>query len=158
MNSSTLRDKGFVEFVPIKQLSFSAIPLDKLVVLVLSDISSTEKSTSDILFIGKSKKPAKRIFAGYFAGYGGKTSKKINSKLFKEGYLEKVSVSWMLSDDPKEAQKQLLEEFKREHGQYPEWNSSSKKVEKPSKIVKKKTQVHPSKMSPKPAKATKSPA
>ncbi len=154
MNSSTLRDKGFVEFVPIKQLSFSAIPLDKLVVLALADSSSTEKSTSDLLFIGKSKKPAKRIFAGYFAGYGGKTSKKINSKLFKDGYLEKVSVSWMLSDDPKAAQKQLLEEFKKEHGQFPEWNSPSKKAEKPT-VVKKKMQAHPTK---KPAIVTKSPA
>jgi hypothetical protein len=152
MNSSTLRDKGFVEFIPIKQLSFSAIPLDKLVVLALADSSSAEKSTSDILFIGKSKKPAKRIFAGYFAGYGGKTSKKINSKLFKDGYLENVSVSWMLSDDPKAAQKQLLEEFKKEQGQYPEWNSPCKKAEK-QVLVKKKIQAHSSK---KPTKTAKS--
>ncbi len=152
MNSSSLKEKGFTEFVPIKQLSFTAVPLDKPVVLAIAENSPSGKPESDIIFIGKSKKPAKRIFAGYFAGYGGKTSTKINSKLFKDGYMEKVSVSWMLSDDPKTAQEQLLEEFKKEHGQYPEWNSNSKKAENP-RVEKKKMRAHPSN---KPAKATKS--
>jgi hypothetical protein len=136
MNSLTLKEKGFVEFHPIKELSFSLIPLDKPVVLALVDKSLSGKPSSDILFIGKTKKPAKRIFAGYFAGYGGKTTKRINAKLVKDGYMEKTMVSWMLSDDAKTAQETLLEDFKKEHGQYPQWNTLSKKPEKDSKPKK----------------------
>jgi hypothetical protein len=136
MNSLTLKEKGFVEFHPIKELSFSVIPLDKPVVLALADKSLSGKPTSDILFIGKTKKPAKRIFAGYFAGYGGKTTKRINAKLVKDGYMEKIEVSWMLSDDAKTAQEKLLEDFKKEHGQYPQWNVLAKKTEKDSKAKK----------------------
>ena len=139
MNSLTLKEKGFVEFHPIKELSFSLIPLDKPVVFALADKSLVGKPTSDILFIGKTKKPAKRIFAGYFAGYGGKTTKRINAKLVKDGYMEKTMVSWMVSDDAKAAQAMLLEDFKKEHGHYPQWNTSSKKQEndsKPKKPVK----------------------
>jgi hypothetical protein len=136
MNSLTLKEKGFVEFHPIKELSFSLIPLDKPVVLALVDKSLFGKPTSDILFIGKTKKPAKRIFAGYFAGYGGKTTKRINAKLVKDGYMEKTLVSWMLSDDAKTAQEKLLEDYKKEHGQYPEWNTVPKKTEKDSNTKK----------------------
>ncbi len=141
MNSLTLKEKGFSEFVPIKQISFSAIPLNKPVVLALSDNTTTGKPTSDILYIGKSRKAPKRIFAGFIAGYGGKTTKKINAKLLKEGYMEKVSVSWMLNEDPKAAQEELLEEFKKEHGKYPEWNTSNKKAEQPQ-TTKKRAKHH----------------
>jgi hypothetical protein len=135
MNALTLKEKGFVEFQPIKELSFSLIPLDKPIVFALADKSLSEPA-SDILFIGKTKKPAKRIFAGYFAGYGGKTTKRINAKLVKDGYMEKIMVSWMISDDAKNAQAKLLEDFKKEHGDYPEWNTLSKKPEKESKVKK----------------------
>jgi hypothetical protein len=78
------------------------------------------------LFIGKSKKPSKRVFGGYLAGYGGKTTRKINSMLLNDGYLEKVTISWMISEDPKLSQQELLENFKKEHGEYPAWNLSKK--------------------------------
>jgi len=42
------------------------------------------------------------------------------------GYIEKVAVSWMLSDNPKATQEELLENFKKEHGEYPAWNFSKK--------------------------------
>ena len=135
MNSLNLKERGFVEFHPIKELSFSIIPLDKPVVFALADTSLSGKPTSDIVFIGKTKKPAKRIFAGYFAGYGGKTTRRINTKLVKDGYMEKIAVSWMLSDDAKATQKKLLEEFKKEHGQYPLWNASTN-TSKPTKLKK----------------------
>lgn len=154
MNSLTLKEKGFVEFHPIKELSFSVIPLDKPVVLALADKSLAGKPTSDILFIGKTKKPAKRIFAGYFAGYGGKTTKRINAKLVKDGYMEKIVVSWMLSDDAKAAQEKLLEDFKKEHGVYPEWNTLAKKNEKDAKT--KKVEKAPSKKPVKPIKPSSS--
>jgi hypothetical protein len=69
------------------------------------------------LYIGKSKKPSKRVFGGYLSGYGGKTTRKINSILLNDGYLEKVTISWMISEDPKLSQQELLEKFKKEHGE-----------------------------------------
>ncbi len=129
MNSLTLKEMGFVEFVPLKELSFSTTPNSKGSVLVLADTTLAGSQNTDILYIGRTKKPAKRIFGGYLAGCGGKTSRKINSKLLEEGFIEKVAISWMLNDDPKMAQKELLENFKKEHGEYPMWNSSKKKSE-----------------------------
>ena len=126
MNSLTLKENGFAEFVPLKGISFSTLPNDKSSVLILADCSLTGKPTSDILYIGKSKKPSKRVLGGYLSGYGGKTTRKINSMLLNDGYLEKVTISWRLSDDPKVTQKELLESFKKQHGEYPAWNVSKK--------------------------------
>ena len=126
MNSITLKEKGFAEFMPLKQLTFTSLPYNKASVFVLADCSLMGKPTSDILYIGKSKKPIKRIFGGYLSGYGGKTTRKINSMLLNDGYFEKVAVSWMLSDNPKLAQQELMESFKKEHGEYPVWNVSKK--------------------------------
>jgi hypothetical protein len=126
MNSLTLKDDGFADFVPLKVLSFSALPSDKNIVLVLADCTTSGKPASDILYIGKTKKPLKRVFGGYLAGYGGKTTRKINSLLLNDGYLEKVAISWMQSDTPKLEQQELLESFKKEHGDYPAWNISKK--------------------------------
>ena len=126
MNSLTLKENGFAEFVPLKGISFSTMPNDKSSVLILADCTLTGKPTSDILYIGKSKKPSKRVFGGYLSGYGGKTTRKINSMLLNDGYLEKVVVSWMQSDNPKVAQQELMENFKKDHGEYPAWNVSKK--------------------------------
>jgi hypothetical protein len=144
MNSLTLKEKGFAEFVPLKGISFSTLPNDKNSVLILADCTLTGKPTSDILYIGKSKKPSKRVFGGYLSGYGSKTTRKINSMLLNDGYLEKVSISWMVSDDPKVAQQELLESFKKQHGEYPVWNIS-KKV---SKIPQPKTKAAPKVVKP----------
>ncbi len=126
MNSLSLKESGFAEFVPIKSLSFSVLPSDKGTVLVLADSTIAGKPASDILYIGKSKKPSKRVFGGYLSGYGGKTTRKINSMLLNDGYLEKVNIGWMISEDPKASQQELLEKFRKEHGEYPAWNVSKK--------------------------------
>jgi hypothetical protein len=42
----------------------------------------------------------------------------------------------MLSDNPKSAQQELLESFKKEHGEYPSWNASKKTSEKPQPATK----------------------
>lgn len=136
MNSLTLKEKGFAEFVPLKTITSSTMPKDKSIVLILVDYTLTEKPDSDILYIGKTKKPTKRVFGGYLAGYGGKTTRKINSMLLNEGYLEKVAISWMESDNPKLAQQELLESFRKEHGQYPVWNTSKKAPTKPKPTPK----------------------
>jgi hypothetical protein len=146
MNSLTLKESGFAEFVPIKSLSFSILPKDKGSVLILADSTLSGKPASDILFIGKSKKPSKRVFGGYLAGYGGKTTRKINSMLLNDGYLEKVTISWMISEDPKLSQQELLEQFKKEHGEYPSWNVSKKVPPKPQptpKVAPKVTKSRP---------------
>jgi len=126
MNSSNLKEKGFTESLPLKGLQFSSLPFNKGSVFILADVTLSGKPTSDILYIGKSKKPTKRIFGGYLAGYGGKNTRKISSKLFDEGYIEKVAVAWLLTEDPKMAQQELLDSFKKEHGEYPLWNQPKK--------------------------------
>ncbi len=136
MNSLTLKENGFGNFILLKDIEFTSLPYNKNSVLVLADCTLTSKPTSDILYIGKSKKPTKRVLGGYLAGYGGKTTRKIHSMLFNDGFIEKVAVSWMQSDDTKTAQKELLEHFKKEHGDYPAWNISKKVAVKPKQPVK----------------------
>ncbi|MGD0203184.1 MAG: hypothetical protein ABSC20_04680 [Candidatus Bathyarchaeia archaeon] len=146
MNSLALKENGFTEFVPLKGLFFSSLPFNKGSVLILADTTITGKPASDILYVGRSKKPTKRTFGGYLAGYGGKTTRKINSKLFDDGYIERVAVSWMLSDNPKAAQQELLESFKKEHGEYPAWNASKKtsvKSQPTKKVAPKVGKVRP---------------
>jgi hypothetical protein len=140
MNSLSLKENGFADFIPLKDLQFTDLPSNQNSVLVLADSTLTGKPTSDIIYIGKSKNPAKRIFGGYLAGYGGKTTRKIHSRLVDDGNIEKVSISWIQDNNPKMAQKNLLQTFKKEHGQYPTWNtqktSSASPPQKASKIVK----------------------
>jgi hypothetical protein len=148
MNSLTLKENGFVEFVPLKGIAFSNLPDNKGSVLVLADSTLTGKPSSDILYIGRSKKPAKRILGGYLAGYGGKTTRKVNSKLINDGYIEKVTVSWMLSDNPKLAQLELLESYRKDHGEFPPWNAPKKATKKPQptpKAAKPRTARKPAK-------------
>ena len=135
MNSSTLQQKGFSEFVPLRELPFSSLPYNKASVIAIADFTLTSKPTSDILYIGRSKKPTKRIFGGYLAGYGGKSTRKINATLLNDGYLEKVAVSWMLTDKPKAEQRELLDSFKKEHGEYPAWNATKKNTPKSQPAV-----------------------
>lgn len=142
MNSITLKEKGFGDFVPIKALTFSNLPSNKASIIVLADSTLTDKPTSDILYIGKTKKPAKRVFAGYLCGVGGKATRKINTRLLNDSYLEKISLSYMLTDTPKVTQKELLESFKKEHGEYPAWNVTKKDVAPAKPAPKAAAAVH----------------
>ena len=132
MNSKTLIETGFVEWFPLKTLTHSNLPADKGSVIVLVDKDLSGKPESDILYIGRTKKPAKRILGGYLAGYGGKNTKKINQMLFDEGYIEKVAISWMPTDKPRIMQEELLAKFKEAHGEFPVWNAKKRNV-KPEK-------------------------
>lgn len=152
MNSSTLQEKGFGKLVPLKELAFSSLPLNKGSVLIIADSTLTGKT--DILYIGKSKKPAKRVFGGYLAGYGGKATKKIHNKILNDGYIEKISLSWMISENPKTTQQELLESYKKEHGAYPAWNIQNKapqKAQPAPKIAKPPAARKQPKQPPKPA-------
>jgi hypothetical protein len=131
MNSKTLIETGFSEWLPLKTLTFSNLPADKGSVIVIVDKELSGKPESDILYIGRTKKPAKRIMGGYLAGYGGKNTKKINQMLFDEGYIEKAAISWIFTDKPRIMQEELLAKFKEAHGEFPIWNSKKKLNLKP---------------------------
>jgi hypothetical protein len=131
MNSQTLTKSGFSAFLPLRELSLAKLPKEEGHVLVLIDNTLSGKAESDILYIGRARKPARKVLGGYVGGFGGKTSKRINRALFNDGYIEKVSVGLMASKNPRTAQRELLERFRSEHGSYPVWNSPSKKSGKP---------------------------
>ncbi len=144
MNSKTLIETGFSECIPMKNLSFSVLPSDKSSVIVIFDKELSGKPESDILYIGRAKRAAKKIMGGYLAGYGGKNTKKINELLFDDGYIERAVVSWNLTDKPRQMQKALLTKFEEDHGNLPLWNAKKK--------LSGKTKVSP------PAKPKKAPA
>jgi len=131
MNSKTLIETGFSEWFPLKTLTHSNLPSDKGSVIVIVDKELSGKPESDILYIGRTKKPVKRILGGYLAGYGGKNTKKINQMLFDEGYIEKAAISWILTEKPRIMQEELLAKFKEEHGELPVWNAKKKPNIKP---------------------------
>jgi len=148
MNSQTLKESGFSEPCLLKSISFLNLPFNKSSVFAVIDTTLTGKTTSDILYIGRSKRPSRRILGGYLSGYGGKSTRKINSELFDNGYIEKVAISWMVSDKPKTKQKELMDKFILEHGESPLWNASKKKTAKapkktspPTKPKTKRTRV-----------------
>jgi len=130
MNSLNLKEMGFSELNAMKSISLSSLPLDKSIVFAVIDTTLTGKAPSDILYIGRSKRPTKKVLGGYLGGYGGKNTRKISSNLFNGGYIERTSISWMLSDKPKTAQQDLLNKFKEEQGNLPMWNASKKKQTK----------------------------
>jgi len=144
MNSTTLKGMGFTEWYPLKTLSFSNLPHNKSSVFVIIDRTLSGKTVPDVIYVGRSKKPTKRILGGYISGYGGKSNKKINKRLFDEGYIEKTAISLVLSDDPKTMQKELLSKFQEEHGEYPSWNVKKKTP----KETKTKSAVRPSRKAP----------
>jgi len=126
MNSRTLKENGFVDFHPLRGLALHNMPGDEGHVFVLIDETLSEKPTSDILYIGRANKPIKKIFGGYIGGSGGRTIKRIHAALFNDTYIEKTSISWLASNNPKRTQGELLEKFKSIHGQYPPWNTPKK--------------------------------
>ncbi len=141
MNSSTLKDRGFSQPFALKLVSFSSLPFDSRSVFAIIDTSLTGKAASDILYIGRSKRPTRRILGGYLAGYGGKNTKKISSNLFNNGYIEKTAISWVSCDKPRAIQSELLDKFVNEHGNVPLWNTSKKKPMKIQKVAKVKTKT-----------------
>ncbi|MCL2358979.1 MAG: hypothetical protein LBH74_01080 [Nitrososphaerota archaeon] len=143
MNSLTLKENGFTDFLPLKGLQLSSLPENTNSIIIIADTSSMDKTSSDVLYIDKAKKLTKRIFGGYLAGYGDKTTRKIHTALFNEGYIEKTAISWMLTDNHKTAQKALLENFKKEHGDFPSWNTDRKIIAEPKKEVKSKKDTEP---------------
>jgi len=163
MNSKTLTETGFSEWFQLKTLTFSNLPPDKGVVVVIVDKELSGKPESDVLYIGRTKKPAKRILGGYLTGYGGKNTRRINQKLFDEGYIEKTAVGWILTDKPRIMQEELLVKFKADHGELPVWNAKKKLNVKAKGTPASKTKITTpkakpiTKPAPKPKIASKKP-
>ena len=141
MNSKTLMETGFSEWLPLKTLALSNLPSDKAAVIVIVDKEPSGKEESDILYIGRTKKPSKRILGGYLGGYGGKNTKKINELLFNQGYIEKATISWILTDKPRIMQEELLAKYKVEHGELPIWNAKKKLNVKPKEAPLRRKEV-----------------
>jgi hypothetical protein len=156
MNSKTLIETGFSECFPLKTVKLTDIPADQGTVIVIVDKELSDKPESDILYIGRTKRPSKRILGGYLGGYGGRNTRKINQMLFDEGYLEKVAISWIVTDKPRIMQEELLAKHKTEHGEVPVWNVRKKitpKSKKSPKLKPNKTSSTKSKVTTKIARA-----
>lgn len=160
MDSSKLKENGFSQPYALKTISFANLPFNNAGVFALIDTSLTGKVASDILYIGRSKKPTRKILGGYLAGYGGKNTKKISLNLLNEGYIERTAITWMSSEKPRMVQEELLAKFVEEHGDVPIWNASKKKQAKIQKVSTKKKVVAPAKKAkpaPKKVKPTAKP-
>src|SRR5208283_4386229 len=143
MNSKTLIETGFSEWFPLKTLTHSNLPADKGSVIIIVNKELSGKPETDVLYIGRTKKPVKKILGGYLAGYGGKNSKKINQMLFDEGYIEKAAIGWILTEKPRIMQEELLARFKADHGELPIWNAKKKLEVKPKAVPAFKTKKAP---------------
>ena len=157
MNSKTLMETGSSEWLPLKTVTLANLPSDKGAVIIIVDKELSGKQESDILYIGRTKKPSKRILGGYIAGYGGKNTKKINQMLFDQGYIEKVAVGWILTEKPRVMQEELLAKFKEEHGEYPVWNAKKKLDVKQKQVPPKHKEVPALKAKIPPAKTSAAP-
>ncbi|MCL2685753.1 MAG: hypothetical protein FWE73_05095 [Candidatus Bathyarchaeota archaeon] len=158
MNSLTLKENGFSGFLPLKELQLSNLPKNTNSIIAIADTATTtDKTKPDILYIDKTKKLTKRIFGGYLAGYGDKTTRKIHTTLFNEGYIEKTAISWMLTDNHKTAQKALLENFKKEHGTLPPWNTDKKTTNEHKKNTNPQIKTKTQKTKPNKTKIKKTP-
>ena len=61
--------------------------------------------------------------------------------------MAKEAISWMLTDNPKVSQQELLENFKKDNGEYPAWNTSNKTPQE-TKPKPKVTKESPAKKKP----------
>jgi len=142
MNSLTLKEMGFCDLSPLSHLAFSNLPQNKGIVFALVNTTLSGGPQADILYLGRANKPAKKILGGLIAGYGGKSCRKINAKLLNDGYLDKTSITWIVSDNPKATQKELLNKFD-EKTEYPAWNADKKQPAKPKAPETKKKTAKP---------------
>lgn len=143
MNSSTLKEMGFSDLSPLSHLSFSDLPQNNGIVFAIINTALTGKPGTDIVYLGRAKKPARKLLGSVIAGYGGKNSRKINAKLFNDGSFEKAAVTWIVSDDPKTTQKDFLSKFVEEQGDSPVWNVAKKMPAKPVTPEPKKATTKP---------------
>jgi len=143
MNSLALKEIGFCDLLQLSHLAFSNLPQNNGIVFALVDTTLSGGPQTDILYLGRANKPAKKLLGGLIAGYGGKTVKRINSKIFNEANLEKTSITWIISDNPRATKKELLSKFDGKQEGYPAWNAQKKLPAKPKTSKTKKKTARP---------------
>ena len=119
MNSTNLKELGFTDGVLLCKLNAADVPYQGGLFAL---IDKTLEGTTDIIYIGRAKNLVKRIYGDILGGQGKKGTRKIHDKLFNEGYLTKLEISWMPTDKLRARRADLLQKFKQEHGDNPSWN------------------------------------
>ena len=136
MEAENFADLGFKKWHKVSTLSASDLKGAGEIVFVLRQ-SSRGRKTPEVRFIGRSKRPVKKILGGIISGSGGKAAIKIHRALMKGNAIDSTSISWKASKDSKAEQRKLLSEYKSKHGSLPSWNGGGK--QKPGKAKPPKT-------------------
>jgi hypothetical protein len=119
MNSTSLKELGFSDSIALAKVTAVDLPYQAG---LFAFIDKSMEGQTDLIYIGRAKNLEKRVFGDIFGGQGKKSMQKIHAKLFDEGYLGKLEISWMPADKLKARKADLLQKFKQEHGAYPSWN------------------------------------
>ena len=123
MNSKELEKYGFREWINFSDVSKSKIPESPGVyILRLYKQFRRLNGYSDILYIGSTANLRRRIYRNYIKSQGGLTTQRIHRYLFSKGYLDKVEISWIISEKYKETETLLLKNYEDEHHELPPWN------------------------------------
>ena len=122
MNSSNLKELGFTEPLLLHKLTMEDLPYQSGLFAL---IDKSEGATTDIVYIGRAKNLIKRIFGDIIGGQGKKSVRKIHERLFTEGCLQKLEISWLPSDNVRARKTDLVQRFKQEHAEMPAWNKKA---------------------------------
>ncbi len=128
MDSHTLHPYGFKKWYKLTDIrSGKIVPPSKpgVYVLRLEHSFGRLKGESDILYIGSTDNIQHRIIENYLGGRGGKTTQRIYYYIFRRKYLESIEISWVISNCPKQLEKELLKKYEEEHHELPPWNRAS---------------------------------
>jgi hypothetical protein len=83
-----------------------------------------DSSTKDMLKFGYTGALRRRIFADYIAGFG---KSRVHRRLFDDGMIERVEISWIRCRDDAEAERkegELRRCYKGARGRCPDWERS----------------------------------
>jgi hypothetical protein len=157
MKTEKLTDLGFTKWHPLAEISASDFGGAGEVVFVLRYKGTGKRALPEVRYVGRSKRPMRKILGGLVGGYGGKTTTGLNKKLMTRNTISRINISWKASKDSKVEQKKILEEFRALNGDVPLWNRGKVKPKAAPK-TKDPKQVKPAKPAKKvkPAKPAKS--
>jgi hypothetical protein len=164
MKTKKLTDLGFTKWHPLTEVSASELKNTGEVVFVLRYKGTGQRAVPEVRYIGRAKRPMRKILGGLVGGYGGKTTMGINKKLMTRNTISRINISWRASKDSKAEQKKILEEYKAVNGDVPLWNRKKGKPKAAPKTMKPKptkpsktgkpTKVPPAKSAPKSTKTS----
>lgn len=134
MKASRLAELGFKEWHSLQGVSASDLVAVGETVFMVGLRGPRSRGTPEIQYIGRAKRPMRKILGGLVAGYGGKETLRIHKELATREALGRAEISWKTSKDSKAEQRKLLSEYTGEHGVVPPWNRKGK-----AKTANKKT-------------------